>query len=124
MKTVLVVDDAVFMRTTIKRMLEDQSFNVIGEASNGAEAVEMYRNLLPDVVTMDVTMPGMTGIVAVEAIISEDPNAKIVMVTALGQQKLIVDAIERGAKDFVTKPFNPEQIIQVLTNVTDEYDGL
>ncbi|PZX07469.1 two-component system chemotaxis response regulator CheY [Psychrobacillus insolitus] len=124
MKTVLVVDDAVFMRTTIKRMLEDQSFNVIGEASNGAEAVEMYRNLLPDVVTMDVTMPGMTGIEAVEAIISEDPNAKIVMVTALGQQKLIVDAIERGAKDFVTKPFNPEQIIQVLTNVTDEYDGL
>lgn len=124
MKTVLVVDDAVFMRTTIKRMLEDQSFNVIGEASNGAEAVEMYRKLLPDVVTMDVTMPGMTGIEAVEAIISEDPNAKIVMVTALGQQKLIVDAIERGAKDFVTKPFNPEQIIQVLTNVTDEYDGL
>ena len=124
MKTVLVVDDAVFMRTTIKRMLEDQSFNVIGEASNGAEAVEMYRKLLPDVVTMDVTMPGMTGIEAVEAIISEDPNAKIVMVTALGQQKLIVDAIEQGAKDFVTKPFNPEQIIQVLTNVTDEYDGL
>ncbi len=124
MKTVLVVDDAVFMRTTIKRMLEDQSFNVIGEASNGAEAVEMYRKLLPDVVTMDVTMPGMTGIEAVEAIISEDPNAKIVMVTALGQQKLIVDAIEHGAKDFVTKPFNPEQIIQVLTNVTDEYDGL
>lgn len=124
MKTVLVVDDAVFMRTTIKRMLEDQSFNVIGEASNGAEAVEMYHKLLPDVVTMDVTMPGMTGIEAVEAIISEDPNAKIVMVTALGQQKLIVDAIERGAKDFVTKPFNPEQIIQVLTNVTDEYDGL
>lgn len=124
MKTVLVVDDAVFMRTTIKRMLEDQSFNVIGEASNGAEAVEMYRKLLPDVVTMDVTMPGMTGIEAVEAIISEHPNAKIVMVTALGQQKLIVDAIEKGAKDFVTKPFNPEQIIQVLTNVTDEYDGL
>lgn len=124
MKTVLVVDDAVFMRTTIKRMLEDQSFNVIGEASNGAEAVEMYRKLLPDVVTMDVTMPGMTGIEAVEAIISEHPNAKIVMVTALGQQKLIVDAIEKGAKDFVTKPFNAEQIIQVLTNVTDEYDGL
>ena len=93
MKTVLVVDDAVFMRTTIKRMLENQSFNVIGEASNGAEAVEMYRNLLPDVVTMDVTMPGMTGIEAVKAIISEYPNAKIVMVTALGQQKLIVDAI-------------------------------
>ena len=124
MKTVLVVDDAVFMRTTIKRMLENQPFNVIGEASNGVEAVEMYRKLLPDVVTMDITMPGMTGIEAVEAIILENPNAKIVMVTALGQQKLIVEAIESGAKDFVTKPFNPEQIIQVLTNVTDEYDGL
>jgi two-component system chemotaxis response regulator CheY len=124
MKTVLVVDDAVFMRTTIKRMLENQPFNVIGEASNGLEAVEMYRKLLPDVVTMDITMPVMTGIEAVEAIISENPNAKVVMVTALGQQKLIVEAIESGAKDFVTKPFNLEQIIQVLTNVTDEYDGL
>ncbi|SES12003.1 response regulator [Psychrobacillus sp. OK032] len=118
MKTVLVVDDAIFMRTTIKRMLEEQQFQIIGEAANGQEAIEMYRKLLPDVVTMDITMPGMTGIEAVKSIISEHPDAKIVMVTALGQQKLIVDALESGAKDFITKPFNPEQIVQVLNNVT------
>lgn len=118
MPTVLVVDDAVFMRATIKRMLENQQFVVIGEASNGNEAVELYRQLLPDVVTMDITMPGMTGIEAVKAIVTEYPDAKIVMVTALGQQKLIVEAIENGAKDFITKPFNPDQIVQVLQNVT------
>lgn len=119
MPTVLVVDDAVFMRATIKRMLENHQFEIIGEAANGKEAIEKYRELLPDVVTMDITMPGMTGIEAVKAITSEFPEAKIVMVTALGQQKLIVEAIENGAKDFITKPFNPEQIIQVLQNVTN-----
>lgn len=124
MPTVLVVDDAVFMRTTIKRMLENHEFEVIGEAANGSEAVEMYRTLLPDVVTMDITMPVMTGIEAVKAITSEFPDAKVVMVTALGQQKLIVEAIENGAKDFITKPFNPEQIISVLQNVTDVDDDL
>lgn len=118
MTTVLVVDDAIFMRTTIKRMLAEHQFDIIGEAANGQEAVEMYRKLVPDVVTMDITMPGMTGIEAVKAIISEYPDAKIVMVTALGQQKLIVDALESGAKDFITKPFNPEQMVQVLQNVT------
>ncbi|MEI4768092.1 response regulator [Psychrobacillus sp. FJAT-51614] len=123
MPTVLVVDDAVFMRATIKRMLENEQFEVIGEASNGNEAVELYRQLLPDVVTMDITMPGMTGIEAVKAIVTEYPDAKIVMVTALGQQKLIVEAIENGAKDFITKPFNPEQIIQVLQNVTNWHEN-
>ncbi|WP_144510042.1 response regulator [Bacillus sp. FJAT-22090] len=120
MATVLVVDDAIFMRTTIKRMLEEHQFEVIGEASNGLEAIDMYKKLLPDVVTMDITMPGMTGIDAVKAIMAEYPHAKIVMVTALGQQKLIVDALESGAKDFITKPFNPDQIVQVLHNVTAE----
>lgn len=120
MATVLVVDDAIFMRTTIKRMLEEHQFEVTGEATNGLEAIEMYRKLLPDVVTMDITMPGMTGIDAVKGIIAEYPDAKIVMVTALGQQKLIVDALESGAKDFITKPFNPDQIVQVLLNVTAE----
>lgn len=122
MPTVLVVDDAIFMRTTIKRMLENQQFEVIGEASNGNEAVDMYRQLQPDVVTMDITMPGKTGIEAAKEIIAEYPEAKIVMVTALGQQKLIVDAIENGAKDFITKPFNPDQIVNVLKNVTDWHD--
>lgn len=120
MPTVLVVDDAVFMRSTIKRMLENQQFEVVGEASNGLEAIDMYRKLLPDVVTMDITMPRMTGIEAVKAIIAEYPDAKIVMVTALGQQKLIVDALEYGAKDFITKPFAPDQIVHVLQNVTSD----
>lgn len=118
--TVLVVDDAIFMRTTIKRMLENHQFEVVGEASNGLEAVELYKTLLPDVVTMDITMPGMNGIEAVKEIIAEYPNAKIVMVTALGQQKLIVDALEFGAKDFITKPFDPDQIVNVLHNVTSD----
>lgn len=122
MPTVLVVDDAVFMRATIKRMLEHHQFEVIGEASNGQEAVEMYRKLLPDVVTMDITMPRMTGIEAVKIITREFPDAKIVMVTALGQQKLIVEAIESGAKDFITKPFDPDQIVHVLKNVTNWND--
>ena len=120
MPTVLIVDDAVFMRATIKRMLENHQFEIVGEASNGLEAVELYKALLPDVVTMDVTMPGMNGIEAVKEIISEFPNAKIVMVTALGQQKLIVDALEFGAKDFITKPFDPTQIVNVLYNVTSD----
>lgn len=121
MPTVLVVDDAVFMRTTIKRMLEDHPFEIVGEAANGLEAIEQYRKLKPDVVTMDVTMPTMTGIEAVKHIIAEFPEAKIVMITALGQQKLIVDALEYGAKDFITKPFDPDQLINVLRNVTDIY---
>ncbi|WP_419962468.1 response regulator [Psychrobacillus sp. BM2] len=120
MPTVLVVDDAIFMRTTIKRMLENHRFEVVGEASNGLEAVELYKTLLPDVVTMDITMPGMNGIEAVKEIIAEFPDAKIVMVTALGQQKLIVDALEYGAKDFITKPFDPDQIVNVLYNVTSD----
>ncbi|WP_419958448.1 response regulator [Psychrobacillus psychrotolerans] len=120
MPTVLVVDDAVFMRTTIKRMLENHQFEVVGEAANGEEAVNLYKQLLPDVVTMDVTMPGMNGIEAVKEIIAEFPAAKIVMVTALGQQKLIVDALELGAKDFITKPFDPDLIVNVLHNVTSD----
>lgn len=118
MATVLVVDDAVFMRATIKRMLENHQFEVIGEAENGQEAINMYKQLMPDVVTMDITMPGMSGIEAVKAIITDYPDAKIVMVTALGQQKLIVDALESGAKDFITKPFDPDQLVHVLSNVT------
>lgn len=117
MPTLLIVDDAVFMRTTIKRMLEVSQFEVIGEATNGREAVEMYRELKPDIVTMDITMPEMTGIEAVKEIIVEFPDAKIVMVTALGQQKLIIEAIESGAKDFITKPFNADRIQRTLKNI-------
>ena len=119
MTTVLVVDDAMFMRATMRRMLEEHQFEIIGEAANGLEAIEQYKKLQPDIVTMDITMPGISGIEAVQEIISIDPLAKIVMVTALGQQKLIVDALDAGAKDFLTKPFDPNQLIQVLRNVIE-----
>lgn len=110
MPTVLVVDDTLFMRVAISNMFSEWGYDVVGNAVNGKEAVAMYRELQPDLVTMDVTMPVMTGIAAVKEIIPEFPNAKIIMITALGQQKLILDAIESGAKDFITKPFEPEKL--------------
>ncbi|MGY3189995.1 two-component system chemotaxis response regulator CheY [Lysinibacillus sp. TE18511] len=114
MPTVLVVDDTLFMRVAISNMLTEWGYEVVGKAANGKEAVAMYRELQPDLVTMDVTMPVMTGIAAVKEIIPEFPNAKIIMITALGQQKLIVEAIESGAKDFITKPFEPARLKAVV----------
>lgn len=122
MKKVLIVDDAMFMRVTIGNMLKSLQFDVVGEAENGKIAIEKYRELQPDVVTMDITMPVMSGIEAVKAITSEFPNAKIVMITALGQQRLLKEALESGAKDFITKPFHPVQLEQVMNNVTREID--
>lgn len=117
MLTALVVDDALFMRTTIKNMLQQWGFKIVGEAANGKEAVKLYRELQPDIVTMDVTMPVMTGLEAVKQIIPEFPDAKIIMITAMGQQRIIVDAIESGAKDFITKPFTPEKLKSVVDNI-------
>lgn len=119
---VLIVDDAMFMRVTIGNMLTDLGFEVIGEAENGKIAIEKYRKLQPDVVTMDITMPVMSGIESVKAIISESPDAKIVMISALGQQKMLKEALENGAKDFITKPFHPIQLEQVMQNVTKKID--
>ncbi len=110
MPTVLVVDDTLFMRVAISNMFTEWGYEVVGKAVNGKEAVAMYQELQPDLVTMDVTMPVMNGITAVKKIIPEFPDAKIIMITALGQQKLIVEAIESGAKDFITKPFEPEKL--------------
>lgn len=120
MPTVLVVDDALFMRTTISNMFEQWGFEVVGQATNGKQAVKMYRELQPDLVTMDLTMPVMTGLEAVKLIMPEFPDAKIIMITALGQQRFIVDAIESGAKDFITKPFNPNQLKAVIDNLFKE----
>lgn len=117
MPTVLVVDDALFMRVTIGNMLKEWGFDVVGEAANGKEAVTLYDQLKPDLVTMDVTMPVMTGIDAVKSIVEKDPKAKVIMITALGQQKKIKAAIDNGAKDFITKPFQPEQLKEVAFNV-------
>lgn len=117
MPTVLIVDDALFMRVTIGKMLTEWGFEIVGEAANGKQAVTKYRELQPDLVTMDLTMPVMTGLEAVKTIIPEFPDAKIIMITALGKQKLVVDAIEHGASDFITKPFTKEKLKAVIDNI-------
>ena len=117
MPKVLVVDDALFMRTALSNMLQEWGFEVVAQAANGREAVNMYKEHSPDLVTMDVTMPVMSGIEALKLIIQDDPEAKIIMITALGQQRIIVDALENGAKDFITKPFQPESLKEVVFNV-------
>ncbi|MEL3961388.1 response regulator [Ureibacillus endophyticus] len=121
MPRVLVVDDTLFMRVAVGNMFKEWGFEVVGEAANGKEAVELYRELQPDLVTMDVTMPVMSGLDAVKQIIPEFPDANIIMITALGQQRIIVDAIEAGAKDFITKPFEPNQLKMVVNNILGIY---
>lgn len=115
---VLIVDDAMFMRTLLKRILEDKGFNVVGEAENGLEAVKLYSVLKPDIVTMDITMPEVDGIRAVELIKSEDPDANIVMVSAMGQQDMVTRALQAGAKDFISKPFVKEKALAVIEKHT------
>jgi len=114
MKKVLVVDDAIFMRMTIKKMLEKSDYDVVGEAANGVMAVELYTELRPDFVTMDITMPEMTGIEALKKIKAFDPKAKVIMVTALGQEGMVKEAIMSGAKNYLVKPFTEERLLQVL----------
>lgn len=117
MPKVLVVDDALFMRTALSNMLEEWGLEVVAQGSNGKEAIALYDEHLPDLVTMDLTMPIMSGLDALKVIIKNHPDAKIVMITALGQQRIIVDAIENGAKDFITKPFQPEKLKEIVYNV-------
>ncbi len=113
-KKVLIVDDAAFMRMMIKNILSKNGFEVVGEASNGAEAVELYKKLKPDLVTMDITMPEMDGIEALKKIKEIDPNAKVIMVSAMGQQQLVIEAIQAGAKDFIVKPFQPDRLLEAV----------
>lgn len=117
MSSVLVVDDALFMRTTIGHLFEEWGFHPVYTASNGKEAVELYKEYQPDLVTMDITMPVMTGLDASKEILQFDKSANIIMISALGQQKLIVQALEYGVKDFITKPFEPQQLKIVVNNV-------
>ncbi|GER68591.1 chemotaxis protein CheY [Weizmannia acidilactici] len=117
MASILIVDDAKFMRMTLAKMLENGGHTVVGEAENGQRAIELYRELKPDVVTMDITMPEMTGIEAVKAIIREFPDAKIIICSALGQQKLVVESIESGAKDFIVKPFDEVRVLEAVDRV-------
>jgi len=117
MPTVLIVDDALFMRVAVGNMFREMGFEIVGEASNGREAIELYNKLKPDLVTMDITMPIMSGIDAVKEILHEHSDANIIMMTALGQQRIIVEAIEAGAKDFITKPFEQNQLKTVVNNI-------
>ena len=114
---VLVVDDAVFMRKMISDILESSNFEIVGEADNGADAVEKYNELKPDIVTMDIIMPEMNGIDAVKKIVATDSHAKIIMCSALGQQALVQDALKAGAKDFLIKPFNASRVVEVIEKV-------
>ena len=115
--TVLVCDDAIFMRTMIADILAAAGYEVIGEAETGAQAVQKYRELKPDLVTMDIVMPDMGGIEAVPEICRTDPEAKILMCSAMGQQALVVEAIQAGAKDFVVKPFQPSRVLEAVQRV-------
>lgn len=117
---VLVVDDAIFMRKMISDILEGNGMEIVGEADTGALAVEKYKELKPDLVTMDIIMPEMNGIDAVRQIMSNDSQARIVMCSALGQQALVQDALTAGAKDFLIKPFNPSRVIEVVTKILSQ----
>jgi two-component system chemotaxis response regulator CheY len=110
---VLIVDDAMFMRTKASRLLSQEGYEVI-EACNGAEAVEVYKKERPDLVLMDITMPVMDGIEAVKGIRAHDGDAKVIMVTALGQRSMVLEAIRAGAKDFVVKPFQAEKLVEAV----------
>ncbi|WP_058485395.1 response regulator [Defluviitalea phaphyphila] len=115
--TFLVVDDAIFMRTVLKKMLSEEGFSVVGEAGNGLEAIEMAAKLKPNVITLDITMPEMNGINAIPEILKVSPESKIIMCSALGQQAMVVDAIKKGAKDFIVKPFEKSRVLQAINNV-------
>jgi two-component system chemotaxis response regulator CheY len=114
---VLVCDDAIFMRTMISDILAQAGYQIIGEAETGVQAVEKYKELKPDLVTMDIVMPDMGGIDAVREIVGHDPGARVLMCSAMGQQALVVEAIQAGAKDFVVKPFQPSRVLEAVQRV-------
>lgn len=117
MAKVLIIDDAAFMRMTIKTMLEKNGFEIVGEAENGAVGVSKYIECQPDIVTMDITMPEMSGIEALKAIKKIDPTAKVVMMSAMGQESMVKEAIMSGAKTFIVKPFKEDFIVQTLNKI-------
>ncbi len=116
-RTALICDDALFMRTMVADILGQAGYDVVGEACSGAEAVERYRALRPDFVTMDIVMPDMGGIDAVREIVREAPEARILMCSAMGQQALVIEAIQAGARDFVVKPFQPSRVLEAVQRV-------
>ncbi|AJQ27328.1 MULTISPECIES: response regulator [Pelosinus] len=111
---VLIVDDAAFMRMMVKDILSKNGYEIVGEAENGVKALEKYQELKPDLTTMDITMPEMDGITAVKEIKKIDPNAKVIMCSAMGQQAMVVEAIQAGARDFIVKPFQPDRVLEAV----------
>lgn len=120
MEKVMIVDDSKTSRRVLRTILESYEYEVVGEAANGKEAVELYREVKPEVVTMDVTMPEMDGLEALELIMKEDAGAKVIMVTAAAQKNKMLDAIKLGAVDFIQKPFEAEQIVSIINKVCSE----
>lgn len=114
---ILVVDDAAFMRMMIKDVLTKNGYTILGEAENGQKAIEKYKELTPDLVIMDITMPEVDGIQAVKEIKKIDPNAKIVMCSAMGQQAMVIESIQAGARDFIVKPFQADRVIEAVKKV-------
>ena len=114
MPSVLIADDAAFMRMMIKNILTDAGYDIVGEAENGAVAVAKYRELKPDLITMDITMPEMDGLTALKEIRGEDPTARVVMCSAMGQQSMVIESIQAGARDFIVKPFQPERVLEAI----------
>jgi hypothetical protein len=116
-KNIMIVDDAAFMRMMIKDILSKNGYNVVGEAENGKKAIYTYSECKPDLVLMDITMPEMDGIQALKGIRANDPNATIIMCSAMGQQAMVIEAIQSGAKDFIVKPFQAERVLEAVKKV-------
>lgn len=117
MAKILITDDAAFMRMILHNILTKNGHEIVGEAINGNEAINKYKELKPDIVTLDITMPDMNGIDACKGIIDFDPKAKCIMCSAMGQQAMVMSAIKAGAKDFIVKPFKEERVIEAINNI-------
>ncbi len=113
-KNILICDDAAFMRMMIKDILTKNGYTIVGEVENGQKAVEKYNETKPDLVMMDITMPEMDGIQALKKIKATDPNAAIIMCSAMGQQAMVIESIQSGAKDFIVKPFQPDRVLEAV----------
>ena len=120
MARILIADDASFMRQMIREIIEPEGHEVVGEATNGIEAVDLYNELSPDLVTMDIVMPKRSGIDAVKAILAEHPTACVVMCSALGQETLVMEALQAGARDFIVKPFKPDSVVSTIAKILEK----
>ena len=117
-KKVLIVDDTAFMRMMLKTIITGKGYSVVGEAEDGIDAIEKYKELRPDIVTMDITMPRMDGIEGIKGILEIDPDAKIIVCSAMGQKALVIEALRLGAKDFIVKPFDADRVVEAINRIS------